>query len=172
MANTTLKMIKSNYEKSWSGTTRTINFGPLLCDLCLWIDAPCILCERQKFSESHKLKRFGARNQLRAARFVTVLFIGSSLNAMELVVLNQSVGGPGTTKSRDMTVDWWLLTSSEMSVLHASHVKWPIPGWKWPNPTMKNRGLGPLGPSILDPFYVISDLWPFRLLDLVWMQWN
>ena len=42
----------------------------------------CILCERQNFSESHKLKRFGARNQFRAARFVTVSFIGSSLNAM------------------------------------------------------------------------------------------
>ena len=48
----------------------------------------CILCERQKFSESHKLKRFGARNQFRAVRFVTVSFIGSSLNAMELVVRN------------------------------------------------------------------------------------
>ena len=24
----------------------------------------CILCERQKFSESHKMKRFGARNQV------------------------------------------------------------------------------------------------------------
>ena len=47
-----------------------------------------ILCERQKFSESHKLKRFGARNQFRAARFVTVSFIGSSLNALELVVRN------------------------------------------------------------------------------------
>ena len=48
----------------------------------------CILCERQKFSQSHKLKRFGARNQFRAGRFVTVSFIGSSLNAMELVVRN------------------------------------------------------------------------------------
>ena len=48
----------------------------------------CILCEWQNFSESHKLKRFGARNQFRAARFVTVWFIGSSLNAMELVVWN------------------------------------------------------------------------------------
>ena len=48
----------------------------------------CILCERQKFSESHKLKHFGARNQFRAAWFVTFLFIGSSLNAMELVVRN------------------------------------------------------------------------------------
>ena len=47
-----------------------------------------ILCEREKFSESHKLKRFGARNQFRAARFVTVSFIGSNLNAMELVVRN------------------------------------------------------------------------------------
>ena len=71
---------------------------------------------------------------------------------------------------------------------------------------MKNRGLGPLGPSILDPIYVIyafgsmlsyilcerqkfseshkltrfgarnqleqRDLWPFRLLDVVVMQWN
>ena len=48
----------------------------------------CIPRERQKFSESHKLKRFGARNQFRAARFVTVSFIGCSLNAMELVVRN------------------------------------------------------------------------------------
>ena len=39
MANTTLKMTMSNCEKSWSGTTRTINFGPHICDLCLWIDA-------------------------------------------------------------------------------------------------------------------------------------
>ena len=48
----------------------------------------CILCEWHKFSESHKLKRFGARNQFRAARFVTISFIESSLNAMELVVRN------------------------------------------------------------------------------------
>ena len=48
----------------------------------------CILCERQKFSDSHKLKRFGAQNQFRAARFVAVCFTGSSLNAMELVVRN------------------------------------------------------------------------------------
>ena len=48
----------------------------------------CILCERQKFSESHKLKHFGAQNQFRATRFVTILFIGSSLNAMESVVRN------------------------------------------------------------------------------------
>ena len=48
----------------------------------------CIRCERQKISEIHKLKRFGARNQFRAARFVTVSFIGCSLNAMELVVRN------------------------------------------------------------------------------------
>ena len=46
----------------------------------------CILCERQKFPESHKLKHFGDRNQFRAARFVTVLFIRCSLNAMELVI--------------------------------------------------------------------------------------
>ena len=43
----------------------------------------CILCERQKLSESHKLKRFGARNQFKAARFVTVLIIARSMNAME-----------------------------------------------------------------------------------------
>ena len=48
----------------------------------------CILCERQNFSESHQLKRFGARNQFREVRFVTDSFIGSSLNAMELVVHN------------------------------------------------------------------------------------
>ena len=48
----------------------------------------CILGEIQKFSDSPKLKRFGARNQFRAARFVTVWFTGCSLNAMELVVRN------------------------------------------------------------------------------------
>ena len=48
----------------------------------------CILCARQKFSESHKLKRFGARNQFRAARFVTILITARSMNAMEWVVKN------------------------------------------------------------------------------------
>ena len=48
----------------------------------------CILCEREYFSEGHKLKRFGAQKRLRAARFLTVSFIGCSLNAMELVVRN------------------------------------------------------------------------------------
>ena len=48
----------------------------------------CILCERQKFSESHKLKRFGARNQFRAARFVTFLIIAHSISAMKWVVEN------------------------------------------------------------------------------------
>ena len=48
----------------------------------------CILCERQKFLESHKLKHFGARNKFRAARFVTVSCIGCSMNAMELAVRN------------------------------------------------------------------------------------
>ena len=48
----------------------------------------CILCERQKFSASHKLKHFGARNQFRAARFVTVLIIARSISAMKWVVEN------------------------------------------------------------------------------------
>ena len=88
MANTTLKMTKSNYAKSWSGTTRTINLDPIYVIYAFGSMLPCILCERQKCSESHKLKRFGAQNQFRAARFVTVLFIGCSLNAMELVFQN------------------------------------------------------------------------------------
>ena len=29
----------------------------------------CILCERENWSESHKLKRFGAQNQFRSSRF-------------------------------------------------------------------------------------------------------
>ena len=48
----------------------------------------CILFERQKFSGSHKLKCFGARNQFRAARFVTVLIIARSISAMKWVVEN------------------------------------------------------------------------------------
>ena len=129
----------------------------------------CILCERQKFSESHKLKRFGARNQFRAARFVTVLIIGSSLNAMELVVRNKSVGGPGTTKSRDMILDWWLLTSSEMSVLHASHVLWPIPRWKWLSPTMKKSWSGTTRTINFGPHICDLCLWIDVLLHSLWM---
>ena len=48
----------------------------------------CILCENQKISENHKLKRFGGRNQFRAARFVTVLVVARSTNAMEWEVEN------------------------------------------------------------------------------------
>ena len=47
-----------------------------------------ILWERQKISESHKLKRFGARNQFRAVQFVTVLISACSINAMEILVCN------------------------------------------------------------------------------------
>ena len=43
----------------------------------------CVLCERENLSESHKFKRFDARNQFRASRFVTVLIIARSMNAME-----------------------------------------------------------------------------------------
>ena len=65
--------------------------GPLILDPIHVIYAfrsmlSCILCERQQFSESRKLKRFGARYQLRAAQFVTVSFIGCSTNIMEWVV--------------------------------------------------------------------------------------
>ena len=67
--------------------------GPSILDPIYVLDAfgsmlSCILCERQKFSESHKLKRFGDRNEFRAAQFVTVWFIGFSLNTMALVVWN------------------------------------------------------------------------------------
>ena len=67
--------------------------GPLILDPIYVIYAfgsmlSCILCERQKNSESHKMKRFGARNQFRAARFVTISFIWCGMNAMEWVVQN------------------------------------------------------------------------------------
>ena len=48
----------------------------------------CILCERQKFSESHKLKRFGDRNRFREARFVTVLIIAHRKNTMKWMLEN------------------------------------------------------------------------------------
>ena len=109
--------------------------GPLILDTIYVIYAfgsmlSCILCEKQKFSESHKLKRLGVRNQFRAARFLTVSFIWCSMNGMERVVRNVSLGGLGNTNSRDMTLDRWLLTSSEISIFHASHVLlWKISVW-------------------------------------------
>ena len=46
-----LKMTKSNYEKSRSGTTRTINFGPLIY---FWLDALLSLWETKIFRKSQK----------------------------------------------------------------------------------------------------------------------
>ena len=78
----------TNYEKSWFGPLRPSILDPIYVIYAFGSMLSCNLCEWQKFPESHKLKRFGAGNQFRAARFVTVSFIGSSLNAMELVVRN------------------------------------------------------------------------------------
>ena len=72
MANTTLKMTMSNYEKSRSGPLGPSILDPIYVIYAFGSMLSCILCERQKFSESHKSKRFGARNQFKAARFVTV----------------------------------------------------------------------------------------------------
>ena len=88
MANTTLKMTKSNYEKRGLGPLGPSILDPIYVIYAFGSMLSCILCERQNFSESHKLKRFGARNQFRAARFVTVLIIARSMNAMEWVVKN------------------------------------------------------------------------------------
>ena len=83
MANT-----KSNYKNRGLGPLGPSILDPIYVIYAFGSMLTYILCDRQKFSESHKLKRFGARNQFRAAGFVTVSFIGSSLNAMELVVRN------------------------------------------------------------------------------------
>ena len=47
----------------------------------------CILCVRHKFSESHKLKHLGDRNQFRAARYVTVSFIWCIMNELSGISL-------------------------------------------------------------------------------------
>ena len=48
----------------------------------------CILCERQKFSESHKSKRLVPGISSKQRDLWPFSFIGCSLNAMELVVRN------------------------------------------------------------------------------------
>ena len=146
------KWFKSYNEKSWSGTTRTIKYGPYISDQCLWID------DLLYSLESQKLKSFSAWNQSRAARFVTnygkswfettqtinfgthicdlclridtllhtlwetKFFRKSQIEALWCPKSVQNVCGLGTTNSQDMTSDRWFFTSSEMSVLHASHV--------------------------------------------------
>ena len=104
------------------GTLGPSNLDPIYVIYVFGSMLSCILCERQKFSESHKLKRFGARNQFRAARFVTIVIIARSINTMKWVVENTCVCSLATTNSQEMTSDWLFLTSSEMSVLHVSHV--------------------------------------------------
>ena len=93
-----LAMYNGQYhaENDWSPTMKNRGLGPLGPSILYPIYVifafgsmlSCILCEWQQFSESHKLKRFGAQSQFRAVRFVTVSFIGCSMNAMELVVRN------------------------------------------------------------------------------------
>ena len=70
------------------GPLTSWDMDPIYVISAFWSMLSCILCERQKFSESHKLKRFGAQNEFRATRFVIVSFIESSMIALELVVRN------------------------------------------------------------------------------------
>ena len=89
MAKTTLKMTKVQLWKHRGlGPLGPSILDPIYVIYVFGSMLSCILYEWQKFSENHKLKRFGARNQFRAARFVAVSSIGSSLNVMELVVRN------------------------------------------------------------------------------------
>ena len=68
------------------GPLRPLILDPIYVIYAFGSMLSCILCERQKFSESLKLKRFGVWNQFRAPRFVTVLYIWCSMNAMGWVV--------------------------------------------------------------------------------------
>ena len=78
------------------------------------------------------------------------------------------MGGPGTTKSRDMTLDWSPLTSSEMSVLHASFVYWPIPRWKWLSPTMGESWSGTTWTINFGRLLCDLYLWIDALLHSLW----
>ena len=177
------------------------NMNPIYVINSLGSMFSCILWEIQKNSESHKLRRFSARNQFRAAPFVTVWIIACSINAMERVVSYSCEGVLGKRNSRYMTLDRWHLTFSEMSVLQASHtaLKMTVLLWKiwvqdhsdhqfW-TPYMSSMPLDRCSPvfSLRDKnFHKVTnwsalvpeisseqrDLWPFGLLDVVWMQWN
>ena len=92
------------------------------CPQCSWQGTTLtIVGQRKSKLKKAKLKRFSGRNQFRAAQFVTVLIIACTIKAMVWAVRNKCVSGLLTTNSCYMTLDWWLLTSSEMSDLHASH---------------------------------------------------
>ena len=88
MAKTTLKMTVQLWKNRGLGPLGPSILDPIYVIYVFGSMLSCILCERKFFSESHKLKRFGARNQFRASRFVTVLIIARSMNAMEWVVKN------------------------------------------------------------------------------------
>ena len=144
-----------------------MKYGPYVCDQCLSTDALLYPRERQNSSESHKLKHYGARNQFRAAQFVTVSFIGCSKNAMDLVA--------NTTLK--MTVQLWKIVVWD----HSDHQFW--------TPYMCSMTLDRCSPvfSVRDKnFQKVTnwstlvleisseqrDLWPFGLLDVVWTNWN
>ena len=95
------------------------NLDPIYVIYVFWSMLSCILCERQKFSESHKLKRFGARYQFRAARFVTVLINARSINTMKWVVENcvYVVKGPQIVKKWHQIDDSSLLQECQFCML-------------------------------------------------------
>ena len=79
------------------------------------------------------------------------------------------MGGPGTTKCRHMTLDWWPLTSSEISVLHASHVWWSIPRWKWLSPSKEKSGSRTTRTIDFEHHLCDLCLWIDALLHSLWM---
>ena len=83
-----LKMTMYYYENLGPGPLGPWNMKPIYVSNAFGSMLSCILYERQKWSESQKLKRFNALNQFRAAQYVTVLIIAYSINAMERVVRN------------------------------------------------------------------------------------
>ena len=90
MPNPTLKMTKVQLWKIvvWDHSDHLF-WTPYMYVICAFGSMlSCILYERQKFLESHKLKRFGDPYHFRAARFETVFIIARSINAIEWVVKN------------------------------------------------------------------------------------
>ena len=141
---------QSYCEKSWSGTTLNIKYGPYICDQCLWIDALLhILGETTNFRKS----------QIEAIWCPKTVQSSAICDHFDYCMLHQANG-----KSSPELVCGWsrdhklpLYDIRSMTPHFFRNVSFACYPFHVENDcrTMKNRGLGPLGPSILDPVYVI-----------------
>ena len=136
----------TNYGKSWFGTTQTINFGPYICDQCLWIDALLHSLWMTNIFRKSQIEALWCPESVQSSAICDRFVYG------KIVVGDHLDHQFWTPYMWSMSLD---RCSPAFSVNDKHFQK--VTNWSALVPGISSEQ---------------RDLWPFRLLDLVWMQWN